>query len=105
MLPTLTIPGVAPPPRASEPLSNPATQGEGSDAFAHALQRAQGEPRPAHGNERRVASVEKLIQRRSQQEQQRAARREQSHSDEIAQRAHARRHIAPSPTELGDLPR
>jgi flagellar FliJ protein len=56
-------------------------------------------------NERRVASVEKLIQRRSQQEQQRAARREQSHSDEIAQRAFARRHGAPSPTELGDLPR
>ena len=56
-------------------------------------------------NERRVASVEKLIQRRAQQEQQRAARREQSHSDEIAQRAYARHHAAPSPTELGDLPR
>ena len=37
--------------------------------------------------------------------QQRAARREQSHSDEIAQRAYARRHVALSPTELGDLPR
>jgi len=56
-------------------------------------------------NERRVASVERLIQRRAQQEQQRAARREQSHSDEIAQRAYARRHVAPSPTDLGDLPR
>jgi flagellar FliJ protein len=55
--------------------------------------------------ERRVASVERLIERRSQQEQQRAARREQSHSDEIAQRAYARRHVALSPTELGDLPR
>jgi flagellar protein FliJ len=56
-------------------------------------------------NERRVASVEKLIQRRSQQEQQRAARREQSHSDEIAQRAHARRETVPPATEHGDLPR
>ncbi|HEY6511678.1 MAG TPA: flagellar export protein FliJ [Burkholderiaceae bacterium] len=56
-------------------------------------------------NERRVASVEKLIQRRSQQEQQRSARREQSHSDEIAQRAYARRQIAPPHTEHGDLPR
>ena len=55
-------------------------------------------------NERRVASVEKLIQRRSQQEQQHAARREQSHSDEIAQRAYARRHVAPPHTEFGDLP-
>jgi len=53
--------------------------------------------------ERRVASVEKLIQRRSLQDQQHAARREQSHSDEIAQRAHARRQAAPPPTELGDL--
>ena len=56
-------------------------------------------------NERRVASVEKLIERRSSQDRQRAARREQSHSDEIAQRAHARRHDAPPVTEHGDLPR
>lgn len=41
-------------------------------------------------NERRVASVEKLIERRRQQEQRHLARREQSHSDETAQRAHAR---------------
>ena len=33
-------------------------------------------------NERRVASVQKLIERRAQQEQHRAARREQSHTDE-----------------------
>ncbi|MFI4930372.1 MAG: flagellar export protein FliJ [Burkholderiales bacterium] len=56
-------------------------------------------------NERRVASVEKLIERRAKQEQQLAARREQSHSDEIASAAHARRHAAPPATELGDLPR
>src|SRR5262245_53809357 len=57
-------------------------------------------------NERRVASVEKLIERREQQEQHRAARREQSHSDEIARNVHARHHGAPPPsTEMGDLPR
>ncbi len=56
-------------------------------------------------NERRVASVEKLIERRAKQEQQRAARREQSHSDEIAMAAHARRHAVPPATDLGDLPR
>jgi len=42
-------------------------------------------------NERRVASMEKLIERRRQQEQHQLARREQSRTDEIAQRAHARR--------------
>ncbi len=56
-------------------------------------------------NERRVASVEKLIERREQREQHRAERREQTHSDEIALAAHARRHNAPPSTELGDLPR
>jgi flagellar FliJ protein len=56
-------------------------------------------------NERRVASVEKLIERRAQQEQRHAARREQSHSDEIAMAVHARNRAAPPATELGDLPR
>jgi flagellar FliJ protein len=42
-------------------------------------------------NERRVASMEKLIERRRQHEQHQVARREQSRTDEIAQRAHARR--------------
>jgi flagellar FliJ protein len=51
-------------------------------------------------NERRVASVAKLVERR---EQHRAAHREQSHSDEIARAAHARRNAAPPSTELGDL--
>jgi len=55
-------------------------------------------------NERRVASVQKLIERRTQQEQHRAARREQSSSDEIALAAHVRRHAAPPATEQGDLP-
>jgi len=55
-------------------------------------------------NERRVASVEKLIERRAQQEQRHAARREQSHSDEIAMAVHARNRAAPPATELGDLP-
>ncbi|MBE7417756.1 MAG: flagellar export protein FliJ [Ideonella sp.] len=41
--------------------------------------------------ERRVASVEKLIERRSQQLQRRQARREQVLSDEIALRLHTRR--------------
>jgi flagellar FliJ protein len=54
-------------------------------------------------NERRVASVAKLVERREQQEQRRAAHREQSHSDEIARAAHARRNAAPPSTELGDL--
>jgi flagellar FliJ protein len=42
-------------------------------------------------NQRRVASVEKLIERRQQQEQRLVARREQVRTDETAQRAHARR--------------
>jgi flagellar FliJ protein len=42
-------------------------------------------------NQRRVASVEKLIERRRAQEQRHLARREQTRSDETAQRAHARR--------------
>lgn len=54
-------------------------------------------------NERRVASVEKLIERREQREQHRATRREQAHSDEIALAVHARRHGEPPTTELGDL--
>ena len=56
-------------------------------------------------HERRVASVEKLIERRAQQEQHRTARREQSHSDEIALRVHARRHADPPATDLGELTR
>jgi flagellar FliJ protein len=55
-------------------------------------------------NERRVASVEKLIERRARQEQHRAARHEQAHSDEIALAAHARHQVQPPSTELGDLP-
>ena len=53
MMPTLTIPSVAAPPRASEAASHPAAEGEGADAFASALQRAQGEPKTAAGNEPR----------------------------------------------------
>jgi flagellar FliJ protein len=49
-----------------------------------------------HQNERRVASMEKLIERRRQAEQHQLARREQVRTDEIAQRAHARR-MAASP--------
>jgi flagellar protein FliJ len=47
-------------------------------------------------NERRVASMEKLIERRQQHDQRLLARREQARTDEIAQRAHARR-MAGSP--------
>jgi len=47
-------------------------------------------------NERRVASMEKLIERRQQEQQHQLARREQARTDEIAQRAHAR-HVAASP--------
>jgi len=54
MLPTLTIPSVAPPSRAGEPVGNPAAESEGGAAFADALQRAQGEPKPAHGSEARA---------------------------------------------------
>jgi flagellar FliJ protein len=46
-------------------------------------------------NERRVASMEKLIERRQQQQQHQLARREQARTDETAQRAHARRMAAP----------
>jgi flagellar hook-length control protein FliK len=54
MLPTLTIPNVAAPPqRGSEPANSPAAEGEGNDAFADALQRAQGEPKPAAASESR----------------------------------------------------
>lgn len=42
-------------------------------------------------HQRRMASVEKLIERRREQEQRQLARREQSRTDETAQRAHARR--------------
>jgi flagellar FliJ protein len=42
-------------------------------------------------NERRVASMEKLIERRQQEQQHQLARREQARTDEIAQRAHASR--------------
>lgn len=42
-------------------------------------------------NQRRVASVEKLIERRQQHEQRQLDRREQLRTDETAQRAHARR--------------
>jgi flagellar FliJ protein len=66
-----------------------------------------------HANERRVASVEKLIERRAQVEQKRSARREQSATDEMALRAHARREGPPATehgalppgTEYGELPR
>ncbi|HSW24847.1 MAG TPA: flagellar hook-length control protein FliK [Burkholderiaceae bacterium] len=56
MLPTLTMPGVAPPPRTSEP-GDPVADGEGGAAFADALQRAQREPKPAHGNEPRAQAL------------------------------------------------
>src|SRR5262245_45282975 len=52
MLPTLPIPSAAPPQRGSEPPSN--ADNQGSDAFAHALQRARGEPRPTHANAERA---------------------------------------------------
>ncbi|HEY6354204.1 MAG TPA: flagellar hook-length control protein FliK, partial [Burkholderiaceae bacterium] len=54
MLPTLSIPSVAPPPqRGSEPASGPAAESEGGDAFADALQRAQREPKTTRTNEPR----------------------------------------------------
>jgi flagellar FliJ protein len=67
-------------------------------AQAHSrLEQARG---LLHHNQRRVASVEKLIERRRQHEQHLHARREQSRTDEIAQRAHARRiAAAPDPGE------
>ena len=48
MLPTLPIPSTVASPRASEPASN--ADNPGGEAFAQALQRARGEPRPAHGS-------------------------------------------------------
>jgi len=45
--------------------------------------------------ERRVASVEKLIERRAQQLQRQQARREQVLSDELALRMHAQRQAGP----------
>jgi flagellar FliJ protein len=54
-------------------------------------------------NERRVASVEKLIERRQQQEQRVASRREQMNTDETAQRVHAQRMAAQA--DNGELPR
>lgn len=42
--------------------------------------------------ELRVGSVEKLIERRLREQRQHASRREQSQTDEAAQRSHARRH-------------
>lgn len=74
------------------------------NAVALAQARLAQARRTLTDNERRVASMEKLIERRSQQEQRRTARREQSHSDEIALAVHARRDNAPAPTDLGDLP-
>lgn len=53
-------------------------------------------------NERRVASVEKLIERRQQQQLHQAARREQSNSDENALRVHAQRVAAQH--ERGESP-
>ena len=54
MLPTLTIPSVAPPPqRGSESANSSGADGDGGDAFADALQRAQGEPKPTTSNESR----------------------------------------------------
>jgi flagellar FliJ protein len=70
--------------------------------LAHA--RLEQARRSLTDNERRVASVEKLIERRSAQEQRHLARREQTRSDEIALAVHARRAPAAPPTELGDLP-
>src|SRR5262245_51814534 len=48
MLPTLSIPSPVAPQRGSEPPSS--ADNSGGEAFAQALQRARGEPKPAHGN-------------------------------------------------------
>jgi len=53
MLPTLTIPSVPRPPCNGEPAGANAADNEGGDAFASALQRAQGEPKPTHAHEPR----------------------------------------------------
>ena len=64
----------------------------------NALMQAQSRADQARGvlrdNERRVASVEKLIERRQQHEQRQLARREQQRTDETAQRVHAQRMAA-----------
>lgn len=54
-------------------------------------------------NERRVASVEKLIERRRQQQLRQNARREQSNTDENALRVHAQQ--LANQHERGDTPR
>ncbi|HEY6511679.1 MAG TPA: flagellar hook-length control protein FliK [Burkholderiaceae bacterium] len=56
MSPTLTIPSLAPPSRASEAAGNAAADGDGGAAFADALQRAQGEHKPARHQEPRAAT-------------------------------------------------
>jgi flagellar FliJ protein len=68
------------------------------NAVAQARSRLEQARGALHHNQRRVASVEKLIERRRQQEQHLLARREQTRTDEIAQRAHARR-IAAAPDQ------
>jgi len=65
------------------------------NAVAQALARVSHARGTLQQNERRVASMEKLIERRQQQEQRHLARREQARTDEIAQRAHARHMAAP----------
>jgi flagellar FliJ protein len=76
-------------------------QQRGAVAQAHIrVDQARGALRD---NQRRVASVEKLIERRRQQEQRQLARREQARTDETAQRAHARRvasHAEPGESRL-----
>ena len=58
MLPTMTLPSVAPPPpRGNEPANGQAADSEGGDAFAQALQRAQREPTGAHRGEGRAQAT------------------------------------------------
>ena len=74
-----------------------AQQGNAVEQAKNRLDQARG---ALHHNERRVASMEKLIERRRQHEQRQLARREQSSTDEIAQRVHAHRIAAlPDPGE------
>ena len=61
------------------------------NTLAQARQRVDQARGALRDNQRRVASVEKLIERRRAQEQRQHARREQARTDETAQRAHARR--------------
>jgi flagellar FliJ protein len=61
------------------------------NTLAQAQQRVDQARGALRDNQRRVASVEKLIERRREQEQRQHARREQTRTDETAQRAHARR--------------